>query len=101
GIDTAFTLVLTPDDGNRKHNVGFDLYESNDLRDWVPDNPLGITPFGSGSVVDRDGDPNTGEQVWRGQVLAYDKYYMRVRNGTGTVIDFWIFPDNMINTSLE
>jgi hypothetical protein len=100
-INTVFTMVFTPDDGSRKYKVGLELFESSQLRDWAPDNPLGITSFGSAGVVDRDGNQLTGEMVWKGQVLAYDLYYMRVRNGTDTVIDFWIFPDDVINTSLE
>jgi hypothetical protein len=100
GIDTVFTLVFTPDDGNRKYKVGLDFFEGNQLRDWAPDNQ-NITGFGRGSVIDRDGDPNTGEMLWRGQVRANDEYYMRVINGSDAVIDFWIFPDDVINANLN
>ncbi|MBN1221163.1 MAG: hypothetical protein JXM69_19730 [Anaerolineae bacterium] len=100
-VDTTFTLVFTPDDGNRKYQIGYELFEEWQLRDWAPDNPLGITGFGKGNTVNRDGDPNTGELIWRGSVLANNKYYMRVRNGSDIVIDFWIFPEDVINASLE
>jgi hypothetical protein len=95
-----FTLVFTPDDGNRKYEVGLDFFEMNQVRDWSPDNP-NIAGFGRGNVVDRDGNPNTGELVWRGQVRSNDEYYMRVINGSDAIIDFWVFPDDVINASLN
>jgi hypothetical protein len=99
-IDTTFTLVFTPDDGNRKYRVGLEFFEENQLRDWAPDNQA-ITGFGRGSVIDRDGNPNTGEMIWRGQVRSNVTYYMRVINGADVPIDFWIFPDDVINASLN
>jgi hypothetical protein len=99
-IDTMFTLVFTPDDGNRKYKVGLDFFEGNQLRDWAPDNQ-NISGFGRGNVVDRDGNPNTGEMLWRGQVRSNDVYYMRVINGSDVMIDFRLYPDDVINTSLD
>ncbi len=99
-MDTTFTLVFTPDDGNRKYQVGLEFFEGNQLRDWAPDNPA-ITGFGRGSVINRDGNPHTGEMIWRGQVRSNNEYYMRVINGSDAVIDFWIFPDDVINASLN
>lgn len=99
-IDTTFTMIFTPDDGNRKYHIGLDYFEGNQLRDWAPDNQE-VTGFGRGSIIDRDGDPNTGEMLWRGQVRANDDYYMRVINGSDATIDFWIFPDDVINSNLN
>jgi hypothetical protein len=70
------------------------------VRDWSSDNQ-NITGFGRGSVIDRDGDPNTGEMLWRGQVRSNDQYYMRVINGSDAVIDYHIFPDDVINANLN
>lgn len=100
-VETVFTVVFTPDDGNRIHDVNFELFESNQLRDWAPDNRFNLTNFGQGSIVNRDGDPKTGELLWKGHIWAGDVYYMRVSNETDEVIDYWIFPEDVINTNLE
>ncbi len=99
-VETVFTMVFTPDDGNRVRDVNIELFEGNQLRDWAPDNRFNIINFGQGSVVNRDGDPNTGEFIWHGHVIAGDRYYMRVSNETDVTIDYWIFPEEVINANL-
>ncbi len=100
-IDTAFTLVFTPDDGNRVRDVNFELFEGNQLRDWSPDSRFNIKNFGHGSVVSRDDDLETGELLWKGQVLAGNEYYMRVSNETDVPLDYSIFPDDVIRANLN
>ena len=99
-VETAFTLLFVPDDGNLIRDVNFELFEANQLRDWAPDNRFTIQNFGKGSAVSRDQDPQTGELLWKGHVIAGDLYYMRVSNETNRDIDFWIFPDDVINVDL-
>ncbi|MBN1993390.1 MAG: hypothetical protein JW953_11875 [Anaerolineae bacterium] len=100
-IDTTFTLVFTPDDGNRKYNVSLELYEDRGLRDWAPDNRAGAISFGKAGVVNRDDNPETGEMLWRGSVYRNNVYYMRVDNRSDAVIDYWIFPEDVINANLQ
>ncbi len=100
-VETIFTMVFTPDDGNRKHRVNFELFEGNQLRDWAPDNRFNIVAFGKGQVVERDGGVETGELLWKGHVHSGDVYYMRVYNESDETIDFDIFPDDVIGTSLQ
>lgn len=100
-IETIFTLVFTPDDGNRIRQINFDLLESSQLRDWAPDNRFNLVGFGKGSVVNRDGNPQTGELLWKGHVLGGDTYYMRVSNGSDIPIDYWIFPEDVIAADLK
>jgi hypothetical protein len=100
-VDTIFTMVFTPDDGNRRHRVNFELYEGNALRDWAPDNRFTIVPFGKGAQIERDNSLTTGEKIWNGQVFAGDTYYMRVFNESNTTIDFYIFPEDVIAANLE
>ncbi len=99
-VDTAFTLVFTPNDGNNVRDINIEFFEPAALRDWSPDDFEGIVPFGRGENVERDGDGSTGEYVWKGQVNAGDLYYMRVINRSGTDIDFDIFPEDVVETSL-
>jgi len=90
GDNTAFTLVFTPNDGNRVYNVGFDLYSGEEQN-----------RFGSGQIVERDQDIATGEFLWFGQVKPNEVYYMKVSNDTDVAINYWIFPDDVINANLE
>lgn len=100
-VETAFTLVFLPDDGNRNRKINFELYEESQVRGWAPDNRFNITGFGRGQYVDRDNDVTTGEKIWRGSVLANNRYLIRVTNESDTTIDFRLFTDDVINTSLE
>jgi hypothetical protein len=99
-VETVFTLVFTPNDGNRIRDINFELFEANQLRDWAPDNRFNLQNFGKGSVVERDKGLETGELLWRGHVIAHDVYYMRVSNETEVPIDYRIFPDDVINANL-
>lgn len=100
-IETIFTMIFTPDDGNRRRDVSFELFDGNQLSDWAPDNRFNIKGFGKGSVVERDGGTKTGELLWKGHVLAGNLYYMRVSNETNVTIDYAIFPEDVINANLE
>ena len=100
-VETVFTMVFTPDDGNLGRLVNFDLFEGNQLRDWAPDNRFNVDNFGSGAAVNRDGGVETGERIWRGHVQSGDLYYLRVTNESDTTIDYKIYPEDVINTSLE
>lgn len=100
-VETVFTMVFTPDDGNRVRDVNFELFEANQLRDWAPDNRFNLVNFGRGSVVSRDGGLETGELLWKGHVLAHDVYYMRVSNESDVTIDYWIYPEDVIHANLN
>jgi hypothetical protein len=100
-VETIFTMVFRPDDGNRIRDVNFELFEGNALRDWAPDNRFNLVNFGQGSVVNRDEELETGELIWRGHVLAGDLYYMRVSNESNETIDYLILPEDVINTNLS
>ncbi len=100
-VETAFTLVFLPDDGNRNRKINFELYEEDQVRGWAPDNRFNITGFGRGQYVDRDQDVTTGEKIWRGSVLAKNRYLVRITNESDVVIDYRFFTDDVINTSLE
>lgn len=101
GVETIFTLHFTPDDGNRIRKVNLELFEEKALSEWAPDNRFNIVSFGRGNVVSRDGNPETGELIWRGNVLTGQTYYMRVTNETDIVIDYKIYPSDVIEANLE
>jgi len=100
-IDTAFTMIFTPDDGNRIRDVNFELFEGNQIINWAPDNRFNITGFGRGSYVTRDGQESTGELLWKGTVYSGNLYYIRVSNESDVVIDFSLYPQDVINAGLQ
>ncbi|MBN1991481.1 MAG: hypothetical protein JW953_02175, partial [Anaerolineae bacterium] len=90
GGQTAFTMVMTPNDGNRVYKVGFEMFEGSQSNS-----------FGKGSIVERDNDIATGEFIWGGQVRPDSVYYMRINNDSDVVINYWIFPEDVINANLQ
>lgn len=90
GGNTTFTMVFTPNDGNRVYNVEFELFAGDQS-----------TSFGKGSVLERDNDVKTGEFIWNGDVQPGLTYYIHIKNGNNIPIDFWIFPDDVVNANLQ
>jgi hypothetical protein len=100
-VETIFTLKFTPVDGNWIRDVNFELFEDHQVKDWAPDNRFNLINFGQGTIVNRDNDPTTGELLWAGHVLSGNIYYMRVSNETEEVIDYWLYPEDVINANLD
>ncbi len=100
-VETIFTMIFTPNDGNNIRDINFEMFEANQLRDWAPDNRFTIQNFGKGSSVERDGGYDTGELIWKGHVNSGDTYYMRISNESNDIIDYTLYPDDVIGTSLQ
>ena len=98
--DLGFTLFFTPDNGNRRHYVNFELFTANEVASWTPGNEDQLTNFGAGMLVSRDGDVNTGERIWKGTILKRDTYYLAIQNGAEVEIDYWLFDDDIYNPEL-
>ena len=90
GADSSFTVVFRPNDGNRVYNVNVELYAGDQANS-----------FGQGTVTERDQDPTTGELLWKGNIQPNMTYYLRVHNGADVPIDYWIFPEDVINANLQ
>jgi hypothetical protein len=99
-VQKSFTMIFTPDDGNRVRQVNFQLYEGNEAQYFNPDGSNHITNFGAGAVVSRDSNPVTGEFVWNGWLNGSDTYYLQVTNGSELTIDYWLFPKDIIHVPL-
>lgn len=98
--DRKLTLFFTPDDGNRRHNVNFELYTANQVEAWLHGDAQALVNFGAGSLISRDGDAQTGERLWSGTVVNGDTYYVAVENGSDVEIDYWLFTDDISNAQL-
>jgi hypothetical protein len=95
-----FTLFFTPDDGQRRHHVNFELFTSKEVERWWHGEEEGLHNFGAGMLLARDGDPHTGERLWRGTVLNGETYFLVIENGTDTEIDYWLFDDDIEHPQL-
>ncbi|MCB0193983.1 MAG: hypothetical protein KDJ65_18680 [Anaerolineae bacterium] len=96
--DLSFTLFFTPSDGNR-YNVNFQLYTAREVEAWQ--RGLGrLNNFGAGMLTSRDDDPNTGERIWRGNILRDETYYIVIENGLDREVDYWLYDQDIIHPQL-
>jgi hypothetical protein len=98
--EVPITMITTPDDGNRIRNMVFDVYTADGARDWAKGDNSKINNLGTGSVVYRDNNDQTGERFWKGWVIDNDLYYVQVRNGTDKHMDYWLFTDDVYGAEL-
>ena len=96
----ALTMMFTPDDGNRVHQVRFELYPADQLHIWARGETDQMRNVGGGSVVSRDGNPKTGELLWSGWIMDGETYYLKVRNDADVAIDYWLFPGDIVRAEL-
>jgi hypothetical protein len=97
---SAFTLMFTPDDGNRIHRINFELFTAGQLHIWARGETDRMQNFGAGSEVSRDGNPETGERLWSGWLMDREVYYVRVRNDADVTADYWLFPGDIVRAEL-
>lgn len=97
--DMNFNLFFTPGDGNVQHMVNFRLFTPAEAESWRPDN-TGSYHFGAGALVSRDGDPLTGERIWRGALLRDSTYFLAIENSADIEIDYWLFDQDVIHPQL-
>lgn len=95
-----FSLFFTPDDGNRRHAVNFELFTASAVETWLRGDQDRLNNFGAGMLVSRDGDAQTGERIWNGTVLRGENYYLAVENNSDVTIDYWLFDDNIYTPQL-
>lgn len=93
--DMDFSLFFTPDDGNRRHHVNFELFSAHEVENWWRNGQDSLHNFGAGMLVSRDGDFFTGERIWRGTVLKGNTYYLAVQNGSDLEVDYRLFNDDV------
>ncbi len=98
--EMALTLFTTPGNGNITDRVNFELFTGDQYGVWMRGTPDEMQNTGVGSVVSRDGDQNTGEHVWKGIIIDGDRYFIRVRNDTDEIVDYYLLEGDVINTEL-
>ncbi len=94
------TLFVTPGDGNMIHKIHMDMFLNTYAHHWSVGNPEAVQNFGAGRIVERDGDPLTGELVWNGHFLNDQTYLVRLRNDNDFDVDFYLFTGDIINVEM-
>jgi hypothetical protein len=97
---THLTMYFTPNDGNNLHQVHFDIFTGCQCQLWSRGDADEMVNTGAGSIEKRDDNPETGELFWSGQLVDNDTYYVRVRNGSDSTVNYWLFTEDIINPSL-
>ncbi len=96
-IDKSFSMFFTPDDGQRSQRVNFKLFPARAVEMWQHGESNQLVNFGSGELVSRDGDPNTGERIWCGVVLQGETYLLAIENSSEVEIDYKLFEGDIIH----
>ncbi len=100
GENLILLLVFTPGkNANWVHRVHMDIYPGHYLLKWTSDDEQ-LPNIGAGSLVSRDGDPNTGELIWNGWLNDHETYYIRLRNDNSIPIDYWLFTEDIFHPQL-
>ena len=106
------SLFVTPGNGNNIDNVQMDLFPDSYAQQWsvgkiyTPgmDNPAGVAPFGTGSVVDHSsdnfhGDPNVGELTYGGRVIGGQTFLVEIQNGNAQPISYHLYTAHLDNVT--
>ncbi len=93
--ELALTMITTPDDGNRIRRMTFDVFTAGGVQGWSAGDNSQINNIGTGSLVYRDDNEQTGERFWHGWVIDNELYYVQIRNGTDVQMDYWLFTDDV------
>lgn len=94
------TMFFTPREGYVSDRVNFQLFPASQYQIWARGDADYMEHFGLGMWVSRDGDPDTGERLWSGTLVDGNRYLVRVKNGTSSVVDYYLFPDDIENAEL-
>jgi hypothetical protein len=96
----TYTLIFTPDDGQRIHGVGFEIFPFGQLHIWQRGDTDKMRNVGAGGIVSRDEDPLTGERLWSGWLMDGETYLLKMYNHSDADVDFWLFQGDMVRADL-
>jgi uncharacterized protein YegJ (DUF2314 family) len=91
----ALTLINIPGGWQITDNVGFQVFTIRTLGYWAWGDKDVNT--GAGTTYERDGDPNTGEHLWVGDVMRGEIYYVRVYNNSASDIGYKLYTEDIIH----
>ncbi|RME72316.1 MAG: hypothetical protein D6784_13745 [Chloroflexi bacterium] len=98
--DLKLTMFFTPRVGYTSNRINFEIIPASQYHIWERGDADYLTNIGAGMWVSRDEDPNTGERLWSGTLVDGDRYFIKVKNGTADVVDYYLFPNDVENAEL-
>ncbi|MDX1520163.1 MAG: hypothetical protein R3264_00870 [Anaerolineae bacterium] len=84
-------LDHTPGEGHITNHVNFEIYPYQEQHLWRRGDTDEIEPLGAGSKLAYDRTSNTHSWIWDGHLVSNTIYFIRVRNGSITDIDYDLF----------
>jgi hypothetical protein len=82
------TLDHTPGAGYVTNHVNVEIYPYQDQQIWRRGDTDKIRPLGAGSDLKYDKDTGAHTWIWDGHFVTNTVYFIRVRNGSPTAIDY-------------
>lgn len=98
--DMEMTMFFTPRTGYMSDRINFEIIPASQYHIWERGDSDYMEHLGAGMWVSRDEDPNTGERLWSGSLVDGDRYFIKVKNGTTDVVDYYLFPGDVENAEL-
>ncbi len=98
--DLKLTLFFTPRVGYISDRINFEIFPAGQYHIWQRGDADYMEHFGLGMWTSRDEDPDTGERLWNGSLVDNDRYFIKVKNGTSDVVDYYLFPSDVKNAEL-
>jgi hypothetical protein len=96
-LEKSLTLFFTPGNGRQVDQVSLQLFEEGQLSLFYQGDATKMANLGAGQAVARDDNPVTGELFWTGWLFGQQTYYIQLLNNSETVIDYWLFPENIVS----
>ncbi len=98
--DMKMTMFFTPRAGFMSNRINFEIIPAGQYHIWQRGDSDYMEHLGAGMWVSRDEDPDTGERLWSGSLVDGDRYFVKIKNGTSDVVDYYLFPDDIENAEL-
>ncbi|MDM8530876.1 hypothetical protein QUF63_06870 [Anaerolineales bacterium HSG25] len=96
----ALTMFTTPSDGFIDSRVNFEIFPANQYHIWARGETNYMEHFGLGMWLSRDQDQHTGERLWSGSLVDGNRYFVKVKNSSPELIDYYLFAGDINNAEL-
>jgi hypothetical protein len=99
-LEKSLTLIFAPGYGNYVRNATMQIFQEDQIQFFYGGQTDQMNNLGAGQIVSRDNNPESGELFWTGWLFGQQNYFIELTNGNDSVIDYWLFTDNIISHPL-
>ena len=96
----SLTMFSTPSDGFIDSRVNFEIFSAGQYHIWARGEANYMEHFGLGMWLSRDEDRHTGERLWSGSLVDGNRYFIKVKNSSPELIDYYLFAGDINNAEL-